>query len=240
MYLKAITQFKEILDDFEFLLHQNHKAFRWALKDQKSPLDFDVSFKAVIPQKAIFDYYRSDVCIRCSRRISYKPDQFSEVKPKLPYLILKHNVFLGKYNRIYHDPEVDREFSQIIKLAIGYEADHFLIREVLRCHFGAEEINDPQWPENCKKNIQDDIIKFNLKGILIIGEAARILLQDKAKDHFSKVFHFLNLPTVATPGPSRLIFMKRKSYSLTKIKEERDRIIKTIQLFRDKIIQKLN
>ncbi len=231
---------QEILEDYLFLLNRHLNTLVWKYDFEPEPHEADFSFTPIIPNRILEKFYEEDSCTLCARRISYKADQFSERNTnKIPLLILLHNVFLAHKHQWYHEPESDREFQSLLKQVSQKNEDdskklNFLIRETLRCHFGAEEVNNREWSKNCQIHIQNDINKYSIKGIWIVGEAAPLLFQEKEEltKRMKQVTHFMGLPTVVTHGPSRIVFMRKKKYPEEKIEEARENILKTIQNFK--------
>ena len=231
---------EEILGDLHFLLRNHSKDLVWAFSNEDDPLSYDLSFDPVISKKVLEHFFTSDACTLCSRRISYKRNQWEKKHLTEPYLILVHNAFLGKHSRVYHDPDIDKEFHEMIKKGLLKESSHFLSREVLRCHFGVEDVSKEEYITNCRVHIKNDIQEFGLKGILILGEAAPLLFKEKTdlESRLNRISEFMGLPTITTAGPSRLVFMRKKGFSKKRIHAEEQKIMESLELFSSSVMQK--
>ena len=223
-----------------FILNKRLNTLVWKYDAEPEPHESDFSFTSVIPTRVLEKFYEEDSCTLCSRRVSYKADQFSKKNTNnIPLLILLHNTFLAQKNKLYHEPESDREFQRLLKQVWQKDVEettklNFLIREVLRCHFGSEEINHKEWIEHCQTHIQNDIEKYSIQGIWVVGEAAPLLFKEKEEliKRMKHVTHFMGLPTIVTHGPSRIVFMKKKKYPKEKIEEVQKNIFEKIQNFK--------
>ena len=237
---------KEILTDLHFLLENHSKNLIWSFSHENDPLSYDLSFipavsdTPAVSEKTFKSFFNADACTLCNRRISYKRNQWEKKYPAEPYLVLVHNTFLGNHSRVYHDPEIDKEFHNIFKKGTAKESSDFLIREVLRCHLGAEDVSQKEYISNCTVHIKNDIKEFGLKGILILGEAAPLLFKEKVKleNRLNKVSDFMRLPTVVTAGPSRLVFMRQKGFPGKRILLEEQKILKSLELFASDVMEK--
>ncbi len=238
MHVEQYPRFIEILKDFQYLIKRRQSKLLWRRDSELEPELYDLSFQPALKSSTVERVFQSDLCTRCQRRISYKKEQFTEEVPSLPYMILVQNTFIGEESGYYQDPAVDEMFRKIISSVLKHSVEEFLVREVLRCHFGAEEASDQRWVANCKSHIEDDIQKFNLKGILIIGQAAPLLFPEKEelKNLIGQVNQFMGIPMVVTPGPTRLVYMQRNNFSKDKIVTEKKKIFNAVQLFQNSVM----
>ena len=233
--------FKLILEDFLAVLQKRSRSLVWKYAGEADPLEInetDFSFQPAAFLKQPFTsekirqkFYQKDACTLCPRRMSYKRGQFEGKAPEFPLLMIVHNAFLGANGRTYHNPQVENEFIKLLQESLKLPPEKFLQREALRCHFGAEEIYNETQVKNCQTHLSADIQKYKIKAILIIGEAAPIIFQEKEElsDRMNQISEFMGLPTMVTYGPSRISFMKKNRYPADKIALQRQAIIKNIQ-----------
>lgn len=239
MHIEQYPAFIEILDDLSNVIKQQGRHLLYKTPDEPLPDSYDFSFTHSVPaQKTIKRTYNRNLCTDCDRRISYKHRQFTTEEPELPYLILVHNPFLGEHGRFFQDPDVNRLFETMIKNTIGRPPSSFLVREVLRCHFGSEDINNEEFQKNCEKHIFNDINRFNLKGVLLMGQAAPLMINDlqKLKSEAGRVTELFSLPAVITPGPNRIIQMQKRRMSAEKIKSEKLLIFNALKTFKEQVM----
>ena len=239
MNVEIYPKVRSLLEDFTFLLKNEKNRLLYKRRDDLDLDSYDFSFSPTIRTKTVKTLYESDLCTLCNRRISYKAHQFDEDYPQRPYLILLHNRFKRAQRRFYHEASHNAMFEKIISGTLGFSASELLVRETLRCHFGTEDIKNLEYTKNCTSNIEKDIENFNLQGILIMGQAATLIFPDKSElaAKLGKVFEFLGLPTVVTPGPSRLIYMQENRFSAQKIREEKLKIFDAVKLFKTDVMK---
>lgn len=237
MKTPALNLLSEAIGDFISFLKSPEKQI-WKRNDEADPADIDLSFQPEAPLPVLDTLQNPGACTLCERRISYKPGQFHIQAPTLPYLILVHNSFQQTSSRVFHHAESDEVFQKIIEGVLGYSADNFLIRDPLRCHFGKEEVGNPEWFANCVSHIIDDLERWKIKGILVMGEAATLVEKnkDELKKRIGKVTEFCSLPAVFTPGPTRLVFLRQNKYPSDKINEERRKIFAAVKIFKDQVM----
>ena len=232
-----IEEYKEILDSSIRILKSFDTNYNlWKLENEDAPTSFDLNFNPIIEPveySVVNTHYNPNACVLCYKRVSYKPKQFETNIPQLPLLILIHNNFVTKNTNKYSDDSLDREFNEMLLEGTGYKSNSFCVREVLRCHFGDTDIHVQEHYTNCMVHLREDIKQFNIQGILVIGEAVNIVFKEKKdiEKYLYKIDTYLDIPTIATPGPSRLLFMKKNGYSDIKINEERAKIQRAIQQF---------
>ena len=235
MQIHHLHSLGRILEDFQFLLTKRLGSLVWKYDQEPEPWDFDLSLNAAIPHKTWESFYQKDVCTLCHRRISYKAGQFeTRENVQVPLLILVHNAFLSAEGRAYHEPNAEREFQNLLAQSWGEAPESFLTREVLRCHFGSEEVQNQEWFKNCQTHIQNDIEKYSIRGIWIAGEAALLIFKDKNEinERMKKITPFMGLPTLVTYGPSRVVYMQKKKYPKEKIEGLRKEILEQIMNFK--------
>lgn len=239
MNVEIYPKVRSLLEDFTFLLKNEKNRLLYKRRDDLDPDSYDFSFSPTICTETVKTLYESNLCTLCNRRISYKAHQFDEDYPQRPYLILLQNRFKGDQRRFYHEASHNAMFEKIISGTLGFSASELLVREALRCHFGTEDIKSPEYTKNCISNIEKDIESFHLRGILIMGQAATLMFPDKSElaTKLGKVFEFLGLPTVVTPGPSRLIYMQEHQFSAEKIREEKLKIFDAVKLFKTNVMK---
>ena len=241
-----ITEYLSILDSSISILRSceysfDKSTFLWEIEDDLDISNIDLGFHPLETVKnestIVIPHYNSSLCTLCYKRISYKPRQFDKNQPVLPFLIITYNVFLTKQQNTFNDPNIDKEFQALILKGTNHPVDSFLIREALRCHFGTEEVNNAIHFDNCRSHIEKDILNFGIKGMLVIGEAINIVFKNK-KDvdaYLYKIDTYLGIPTIATPGPSRLVFMQQKGYPADRIHDEKLKIESAILKFGEMI-----
>lgn len=198
----------------------------------------DLSFRPVIAEKVIERTLDKNACTLCSRRISYKKEQFTASAPLKPYLILIHNNFLGPRAAFYNNTAENALFEKMIEAMLGFAPGEALVREILRCHFSADDTADPENAERCLLHVRKDIEAYGLRGILLVGQAASLIFRDKADltQRQNQVFEWQGVRTMVCPGPNRLQFMREKNFAKDQIDAERQKIFETLKIFKDKII----
>jgi len=213
--------------------------FLWRRDDEVEPQDLNLSFKPVVAEKVIHRAYDKNACVLCARRISYKKNQFGGSPPASPYLILIHNDFLGPRAGYFNKPEETALFEKMIEAVWKISPADLLVREILRCHFSAEDTLEPANLARCETHLRDDLNQLGIRGILLMGKAAA-LLYPKKEDLEAKqnlVFEWQGLPTMICSGPNRLQFMREKGMAKDQIDAERQKIFASLTMFRDKIIR---
>ena len=237
-----VESYPELLDFIRFykrhLIEANPSTLLWQRDGEQDPFAVDLSFTPKISEKTVETFLQSDVCTLCERRISYKP--VAQNQASLPYLILIHNSFIGDHGRFFEDAAVDDLFLRMIQAGLGADARQFVVREALRCFFGQKEENDPAHFVNCQKHLIDDLTQGNIKGILIIGQAAPVVFggnKQKIEQSAGKVTELFGLPVVICPGPTRIKVMEERKMPLSQINEEKRKIIKILEIFRNEVMK---
>jgi hypothetical protein len=229
--VKSLQHALKTADPHKLLFHRS---------DEPEPLNIDLSFSPVISEKTVEEFIKQDVCTFCDRRISYKANQFSKPVIKLPYLVLIHNSFIMSDKQYYESAPVDKIFRNMIKGGLKCGENDVLIREILRCHFGAEDEKNPQCVQNCLQHLRKDIDRYQIKGILILGQAASLLYHnDAAKINkvTGQVIDFEGIPSMVCPGPNRIDFMIQKNMDPEKIKTEKLTIYNYLTKFRTEVMK---
>lgn len=149
-----------------------------------------------------------------------------------------HNDFLGPRAGYFNNADEDQLFDKMIGGMLGFSPRAVLVREILRCHFSTDDTNDPKNAERCLAHVRKDIETHNIKGILLVGQAASIIFRDKASlaGRQNQVFMWQGVRTMVCPGPNRLQYMRDKNFAKEQIDAERQKIFETLKIFRDKII----
>lgn len=237
-----VEKYPELLEIVRFLKRHLTEAapstLLWQREGEEDPFAIDLSFVPKISEKTVETFLQSDVCTLCERRVSYK--HLSQNEVTLPYLILIHNSFIGDHGRFFEDAAVDDLFLRMIQAGLGAGAGHFLVRETLRCIFGQKEESDPEHFGRCQKHLIDDISRENIKGILVIGQAAPIVFggdQKKLESSAGKVTEIFGLPAVVCPGPTRIKVMEERKIPLSQINEEKRKIINILKLFKEEVMK---
>lgn len=201
-------------------------------------MDLDLSFRPVIAERTIERTLDKNACTLCARRISYKKGQFTSQAPLRPYLILIHNNFLGPRAGFYNNSDENRLFEKMIESVLGFAADAVLVREILRCHFSADDTTDAENTERCQVHLRKDIEAFGIRGILLVGQAASLIFRDKADlaARQNQVFEWQGVQAMVCPGPNRLQYMRDKKFAKDQIDAERQKIFGTLKIFREKIM----
>ena len=181
-----------------------------------------------------------NLCTTCPERISYKANQFEKKKIRYPFLILIYNSVHSKKNQFFEDGQKDILFKKIIDNTFHVSADSFLIRDAIRCHFHQDIISrKKEFYQNCISNIKKDIEEYSIKGILCFGKNVVNIMFDSTIIHnkTSKVFDFLGLPTVISPGIDDLFQLQNSHSSREKILQEKKKIFFTLKLFQNEVLQ---
>lgn len=236
----------DLYPEFLELLHAAQKIvaarkfFLWKLDSEPEPESIDLSFRPAVAEKVVERTLDKNACVLCARRISYKKNQFAAVQPAKPYLFLVHNDFLSPRAGFYNDPEENALFERMIEKVLGFSARDALVREILRCHFSKEDTGDIAALQNCATHIRHDIERAQIRGILIVGQAASLLWPDKKQlsELQDKVFDWSGVKTMVLPGPHRLIYMRKKGFPREQIDAERKKIFSILTTFRGEIIEK--
>jgi len=233
-YLHAVQDLKK------FLQVSSPSSTVWKFEGEIDPLAIDLSFEPPISEKTVEDFIDSDVCTLCARRIGYKPTQFLKPTIRRPYLIIVHNSFILGKDKVFEEGAANSLFKKMIKAGLNAEPQDFLVREVLRCYFGKEDESVLDNQQNCLTHMRRDIVEYNIKGILIIGQAATKIFgtdQEKLKKISGKVIEYEGLPTVVTSGPERIIYMLQKKVAENTLQQQKAKILEHLQLFRKNIMK---
>ena len=237
-----VEKYPELLDIVRFykrrLIESDPSTLLWQREGEEDPFAVDLSFHPEISEKTVETFLQSDVCTLCERRISYKT--LIQNEPSLPYLILIHNSFVGDHGRFFEDSAVNDLFLRMIQAGLGADARQFRVREALRCFFGQKEESDPAHFVNCQKHLIDDLSRDNIRGILIIGQAAPIVFgnnKQKMEQAAGKVSEFFGLPAVVCPGPTRIKVMEERKMPLAQINDEKRKIINILSIFKKEVMK---
>lgn len=243
MKFSAISIFTQILDDATHLLKSTDYIFKKT--QETSPYSYDLSFVPTMPENIVEKVLRSNSCTLCDRRMSYKPSQFREEKVLQPYLVLIHNIFIdplphpNRKKKYFQDSITNDWFHSFFLEVFENSPENFLVREVLRCHFGKEDIKKKKWVDQCHSHIKKDIIQHDIKGILVLGEAAPLLFEKKmAQENIGNVIQFADIPTVISSGPGKLTYFQKNNFSKDVLKVEKEKIFKTLLVFKNKVMGK--
>ncbi len=234
--LDAISQVKK------YLKEEDPSLTIWRRENEPDPLALDLSFQPVIHESTVESFLEPDVCTLCDRRISYKPGQFINEKDKLPYLILIHNSFILDRGRYFEDARINDIFLKMIQAGLGYPPEKFLVREVLRCYFGPEDENNPEYLTNCRKHLIDDISSYKIRGILVIGQAAPLIFGNEKKklsELSGQITSIFDTPTLITPGPARVYYMLRKKFPPEEIQAEKKQILRYLNKFKTEVMAEI-
>lgn len=237
MRVDLYPEFLEILRSAGQLIG-SRRFFLWKRDSEPEPGDVSLSFKPVIAEKVVEQVFDKTACTLCPRRISYKKDQFSQVRPVEPYLLLVHNDFLGPRAGFYNKSEENALFEKMIEGVLGFQPRTAVVREILRCHFSKEDTGEQLTLDNCSSHLRHDIEQYGIKGIILFGQAASFVFKEKNElvARQNQVFEWNGVRTMVCSGPNRLVFMREKGYPKDQIDAERKKIFATLQIFRDKII----
>lgn len=243
MNLQALPHFVQILEDSESLLQSSAASLIFQKANERKAESYNLSFRLPVPEKAVEKVVRSRLCTSCARRISYKPRQFESEKIRQPFLVLIHNNFIdvlqeGNKRKYYQDPLANDWFFKIFQGVFAASPEDFLVREILRCLFSREDMHNREWLNNCFLHIQEDILKYSLRGILILGEAAPLLFsKEEAREKMASVFELVGKPTVISSGPSRLAFLQKKRVEPEEIRREKMRIFTALSVFKKEVMK---
>jgi len=240
MQISHYPDYLDILEDLKnYFKYCDVSQTIWQRENEPDPLAINLSFHPQISETIFENYADKTVCTLCARRIGYKPGQFTKNKSTLPYLILLHNSFILSSESYFEDSSENNLFKKMIQSVFEKDPSEFLVREIIKCYFGQKDEFDQTNIQNCIKHIEADILKYKIKGILVIGQASKFLAQILNKplnSLINKKISFLNIATMICPGPNRIVFMHKNNYSKEKIEEEKN-IIKQILLnFKSQII----
>lgn len=243
MNLQALPHLTQILEDTENLLKNNSLTYLFKREGEEEIDSYDFSFSPPVAEKTVERVVRTDLCTLCERRISYKPHQFGKENIREPFLVLIHNPFIdlqseNKNKKYYQDPLVNNWLFKIFQGVFGLSPENFLVREVLRCLFGREDVKNKQWVDLCSTHIQEDILQYSLQGILVLGEAAPLLFGKlEAQKNIAQVIQFLGKPTVISSGPSRLTYLQKKNALPETIQQEKRNIFQALSVFKKEVMK---
>lgn len=240
MRVADYPKFLEIIRDFGRLLAESPRSLLFRREGEPDPETIPLHFKPAVAEKTVEKMVDTRSCTRCSERLSYKPGQFEINRPALPYLILVHNRVLRDKDIFFQNSDENDMFQRIIEGTTGHHPREFLIREALRCHFMTEsKVPDPRWFRNCVDHLQADIGRHDIQGMLIMGEAATILVPERERLNgmLGKTVNFLGIPSVFTPGPSRLVYLQQKNRPAEEILEEKKKIFAAVSLFKKEVMK---
>jgi hypothetical protein len=235
-YPELLNIIKSIKSNLYLAKDQSVLLFR---SSEPEPLKIDLSFNPVLSKKTVEKFVRTDVCTLCSKRIGYKPGQFNKKIISQPYLILIQNSFKLSENSFYENPEEDNIFKNMIKAGLGFEVSDFLVREILRCYFGQKDEKNPDFTKNCLSHFRADIKNFNIKGILILGQAASLLFENDnevIRKKMGKVISIEGIPALISPGPNRIHYMNTHKLDPEAIKKEKLMILNYLKTFKKEIM----
>ena len=237
MRVDLYPEFLEILAAAKGLV-AGKRFFLWKQETEGDPERADFSFRPVVSEKLVERTLDKNACVLCAQRISYKRGQFAELRPTRPYLMLVHNDFLGPRGGAYHNSEEDALFQRMVERVLGFSPAEAVVREVLRCHFAADGLNNADFLQNCFSHLRADIERYQIKGIILFGKAASLVFPDKAKlaELQGQVFEWQRIATTVCSGPGRLVFMREKGYEKEAIDAERQKIFAALTTFKNKII----
>ncbi len=237
MRVDLYPEFLEILAAAKGLV-AGRRFFLWQHDNEDDPETADFSFRPVVSEKLVERTLDKNACVLCAQRISYKRGQFSAHRPERPYLLLVHNDFLGPRGGIYQNAEEDALFNRMVERVLGFAPAEALVREVLRCHFAADHLNNEELLQNCFSHLRADIENYSIKGILLFGKAASLVFPDKAKLEAmqGQVFDWQGVATTVCAGPGRLVYMREKGFAKEAIDAERQKIFAALTTFKEKII----
>lgn len=207
---------------------------------EPKPEHVSLHFKGELPAKIVEGALRPLPCTLCRERITYKKGQFDKKKPEIPFLILLHNSARYDENTFFEDPDENALFIDMIEKTTHFHPRQFLVRELLRCEFDQLTADGlKSWIPNCSRHIYDDIDRFNIRGLLIVGQAASLLFPDKEKrlEMVGKKITQYGIPTVITPGPGRIIYLEKKKAPKATILEEKRRIYHAILCFKNEVMK---
>ncbi|MDH5720217.1 MAG: hypothetical protein OEZ13_06290 [Spirochaetia bacterium] len=227
----------EIIEDLQLILKRQNKELIWQKTGEASPFSYNLSFQPLISEKIVEKIYDKNLCVKCHKRISYKEDQFEDKKPRLPFLILVHNKLKSKKGTYYADEDTNNLFCKIIETVLEKSSEDFLVRELLRCHFDQKELNDSSIIKNCVSHVYEDIKKYDIKGVLVVGDAVKLLFHG-SKDlnlKLGSVIELFSLPAVLSSGPGKIIYLQQKNASKEEINKEKLNIFNAFSLFKNKV-----
>ena len=183
MQLNNLQQFQQLLNTTFNYLQANHRRGLFKRDQETSALSLDYSYVPLVANIKPPPVSReiNSLCTVCSRRISYKVNQFIEEEPELPILLINHNPFFNQKNQFYQNPAYDKILHRMLLKVFKKDANAFLVRDVLRCHFGKEEVKDSSWRDNCLEHVKTDLIRYKIRGVLVLGQAAVMMFPDSAE-----------------------------------------------------------
>lgn len=238
-----VESYPELLDVItktkQYLQHEDKSLLIWRRNDEADPLSIDLSFEPELREATVESFLEPNVCTLCERRIGYKPGQFGREQGKAPFLILIHNSFILDRGRFFEDVKVNEIFVNMIRAGLGRPPHDFVVREVLRCYFGAEDEGNGDYLQNCRKHLAEDIEGYKVKGIVIIGQAAPLIFgSDKRvlEGLTGSIKPLFGTPAMVMPGPARIVYMQKKGFAPEKIVAEKRAILGYLENFRREVM----
>lgn len=242
MQVELYPDLLKIIQDLKIsLFQQRGRPLLFKRNNEEDPLDIDLSFSPVISEKTVETFRDPDVCTLCSKRVGYKPDQFTTKAPHLPFLILIQNSFKLSRENYFENSEENQIFINMIKAGLNCHPGDLLVREILRCYFGKTDEKNHEFTENCLKHLREDIARFKIRGILILGQAASLLFDDnkeKIAGQTGKVIKIEGIPAIISPGPNRIRYMNENKFDPEKVKAEKVTILNYLKKFKSEIMDK--
>ena len=214
MQLNNLQQFQELLSTTLQYLQVNHRKSLFKRDQETSALSLDYSYFPQVANVTPHPVKKETnlLCTQCSRRISYKVNQFAQEEPDVPILVINHNPFFNQKNQFYQSPAYDKILHRMLLKVFQKDAHSFLVRDVLRCHFGKEEVREKEWRDHCLEHTKADLAKFKIRGILVLGQAAVLMFPESAelKARNAKLTEFFGVPLMVSSGPERIHYLMEK------------------------------
>ncbi len=240
MNVTAYKGLHNILSGLVAILEDAPQSFLLRRDAEPSPDSINISFKPVVPEKVVEKVLTPGLCTACEKRINYKPNQFEARAPKYPYLILVHNPRAMSKDRVYEGKEENELFEKMIEATYKKKASDFLVRDAVRCNFGTIYSNLAESAKACRTHVEDDIAKYNIKGVIVIGRAANLLVQDKQKlaALSQTVTPFFSVPTIFVSGPERIVALRKKNAPEEETYKARRSAYDSLKLFEREVMEK--
>ncbi len=186
-------------------------------------------------------------CTLCSNRLYPVRNFFhSEYKAsqnkKIPILILHYNAMIASTNSsnlkrdlsekyIFGGEKEDKLFSRMLT-KLKCETDDFYYQEYPACHFDCNRSSDDDWitrTKNCMEHVSNTIKKFDIRKIIICGEAAIALFgergaQEKFQNHsiFKYSIGTAEIECIVLRSPAALLSLEKKRKEISDIENQKD------------------
>lgn len=246
MNLASLEIFQSIVEDSSFLINQN--AFPiLQLEGEKDPVDQEFHWKSLHklnPKETLrielekHKITRDNINLQCQ----LCPGKISGIRHFLyrgrkPVLILHYSGAIQPKEKpnikkdptqIFKDKSIEKIWGDLVLKAYQFSHLEFFYQEFPACQFPNSSNNEIAWNQriiSCLVHVKETIKENNIRWIFILGNSARLMYGEKAKDLLGKVNDFpipgLKIPSMVLRSPEALIALEDKGKTLFSYAQER-------------------